>query len=141
MTNSNERDIQALLAQLATSQLETQAAIRETQLAVRETQSSIQATQNQILETHVIVRELTSDVDQVLRRSAVLDDVLLRLDTQHEQHQLNFERHQQNFEQHQRNFVEYQRLSRETFNDNQRSTNAALERLEAILLKLLGNND
>jgi hypothetical protein len=48
----------------------------------------------------------------VLARSAVLDDIIVRLD--------------RNFEESQRNFRE-----------NQKSTNAALERLEAILIKLM----
>ncbi|MGM3305535.1 hypothetical protein ACSQ6I_06000 [Anabaena sp. WFMT] len=65
------------------------------------------------------VDDLTYKVDDfigtantVLARSAVLDDIIVRLD--------------RNFEESQRNFGE-----------NQKSTNAALERLEAILLKLM----
>ncbi|MBD2415939.1 hypothetical protein FACHB389_30175 [Nostoc calcicola FACHB-389] len=57
------------------------------------------------------VRELTSDVNRVLNRSAILDDVLLEL--------------RDSFEQHQRNFEE-----------NQRTTNAALNQLGAILVQL-----
>ena len=65
------------------------------------------------------VDEITYKVDDfigtatsVLGRSAILDDIIVRLDR-------NFELHQQRFE------------------ENQRSTNAALERLEAILIKLM----
>lgn len=58
------------------------------------------------------VQELTSNVDRVLARSAVLDDVLVELRESHETHQRNFEEHQ-------------------------RTTNAALHSLEAILLQLM----
>lgn len=57
------------------------------------------------------VNELTSNVDRVLARSAILDDVLLELRDSHEQHQRNFEEHQ-------------------------RTTNAALNQLGAILVQL-----
>ena len=75
------------------------------------------------------MRELTTNVDRVLARSAILDDVLLELRDSHEQHQRNFEQHQRNFEEHQRNFEEHQR-----------TTNAALQSLESILLQLIRNN-
>ena len=51
----------------------------------------------------------------VLARNAILDDVLLELRNSHEQHQRNFEEHQ-------------------------RTTNAALQSLEAILLQLIRRN-
>jgi uncharacterized protein YukE len=57
--------------------------------------------------------------NQVLARSAVLDDVVQELRDSTEQHQRNFEQHQRNFEEH------------------QRTTNAALQSLEAILLQLI----
>ena len=57
---------------------------------------------------------LAENVNRVLARSAVLDDVLLELRDSHEQHQRNFEEHQ-------------------------RTTNAALQSLEAILLQLMRN--
>ena len=60
------------------------------------------------------VNDFTGTANTVLGRSAVLDDIIVRLDR-------NFELHQQRFE------------------ENQRSTNAALERLEAILIKLMDN--
>ena len=76
------------------------------------------------------MRELTSNTDRVLARSAVLDDVLLELRDGHEQHQRNFERHLLNFEAHQRRSE-----------NNQQSINAALERLEAILLQFISPNN
>lgn len=57
------------------------------------------------------VNDLTSNVNSVLARDAVLNDVLLELRDSHEQHQRNFEEHQ-------------------------RTTNAALNQLGAILLQL-----
>jgi predicted nucleic acid-binding Zn-ribbon protein len=61
------------------------------------------------------VDTLTDNVDRVLARSAILDDVLLELRDSHEQHQRNFEEHQ-------------------------RTTNAALQSLESILLQLIRSN-
>ena len=66
--------------------------------------------QKQELNTQAI-SELTENTNRVLARSAVLDDVLLEL--------------RDSFEQHQRNFEE-----------NQRTTNAALNQLGAILVQL-----
>ncbi|MBD2527440.1 hypothetical protein [Nostoc sp. FACHB-133] len=79
---------------------------------------------------------LTDNVNRVLARSAILDDVLLELRDSHEIHQRNFEEHQRNFEEHQRNFQEHQR----NFQEHQRTTNAALQSLEAILLQLTRNH-
>ncbi len=124
MTNSSDnQDIRALVAALATSQLQTQSMIQatqdqiqETQVAIRETQN---ATQDQIQETQIAIREtqnavqdLTSDVNRVLGRDAILTDVVLELRASHEQHQINFERHQE-------------------------TSNAALNSLDAILLRLM----
>ncbi|WP_221643416.1 MULTISPECIES: hypothetical protein [unclassified Nostoc] len=61
------------------------------------------------------VDTLTDNVDRVLARSAILDDVLLELRDSHEQHQRNFEEHQ-------------------------RTRNAALQSLESILLQLIRSN-
>ncbi|MBP5977441.1 hypothetical protein HW132_33190 [Brasilonema sp. CT11] len=58
------------------------------------------------------VNQLTSNVDRVLARNAILDDVLLELRENAEEH---------------RRIVE----------ENQRTTNAALASLEAILLQLV----
>ncbi|BAB78181.1 hypothetical protein ACN23B_27450 (plasmid) [Anabaena sp. FACHB-709] len=57
------------------------------------------------------VNDLTSNVNSVLARDAILNDVLLELRDSHEQHQQNFEEHQ-------------------------RTTNAALNQLGAILVQL-----
>ncbi|MBE9038601.1 hypothetical protein [aff. Roholtiella sp. LEGE 12411] len=69
-------------------------------------------TQAQLDELSQEMRGLTSNVDRVLARSAILDNVLLELRESSEQHQQNFEEHQ-------------------------RTTNAALQSLEAILLQLI----
>jgi predicted nucleic acid-binding Zn-ribbon protein len=79
--------------------------------------------------TQVQLDSLTENVNRVLARSAILDDVLLELRDSHEEHQRNFEIHQRNFEQH-----------RQDFQEHQRTTNAALQSLEAILLQLTRNN-
>ncbi|MHC5827287.1 MAG: hypothetical protein ACYT04_68285 [Nostoc sp.] len=57
------------------------------------------------------VNSLTNDVTRVLGRSAILDDVLLELRDSSERHQRNFEEHQ-------------------------KTTNAALNQLGAILIQL-----
>ncbi|MBD2359248.1 hypothetical protein H6G41_32475 [Tolypothrix sp. FACHB-123] len=105
MTDTSNEDIRALLIQLAQSQIETNRQIQETQQEIRITQEAVRDTQE-------IVRELTSDVNRVLARSAILDDVLLEL--------------RENSEQFQQNFIEHQR-----------TTNAALNSLEAINLRLI----
>jgi uncharacterized protein involved in exopolysaccharide biosynthesis len=58
------------------------------------------------------IAQLAENTNRVLARSAILDDVLLELRESSEQHQRNFEEHQ-------------------------RTTNAALNSLEAILLRLI----
>ncbi len=98
MTNHNvndDRGIRELIAELAQRQANTQAQLDD------------------FLQT----------ANQVLARSAVLDNVVQELREGTEQHQRNFEQHQRNFEEH------------------QRSTNAAIERLEAILLQLIPKNN
>lgn len=95
-------------------------------LGVAERQANTQA-QLDVLSQEM--RELTSNVDRVLGRSAILDDVLLELRDSHEQHQRNFEEHQQQAEEH-----------LQAFKEHQRTTNAALQSLESILLQLIRNN-
>ncbi|MBD2511838.1 hypothetical protein H6G91_32145 [Nostoc muscorum FACHB-395] len=95
-------------------------------LGVAERQANTQA-QLDVLSQEM--RELTSNVDRVLGRSAILDDVLLELRDSHEQHQRNFEEHQQQAEEH-----------LQAFKEHQRTTNAALQSLESILLQLIINN-
>ena len=58
------------------------------------------------------IAQLAENTNRVLARSAVLDDVLLELRENSEQHQRNFEEHQ-------------------------KTSNAALQSLEAILLQLM----
>lgn len=58
---------------------------------------------------------LTEDTTRVLARSAILDDVLLELRESQEEH-------------------------RQQFLEHQRTTNAALQSLEAILLQLIRNS-
>ncbi|MBN3923538.1 MAG: hypothetical protein HWQ37_10380 [Nostoc sp. NMS4] len=65
------------------------------------------------------VNELTSDINRLLARSAVLDDVVLQL--------------QESQVQNQRSFQQY----REDFLEHQRTSNAALNSLESILLQLI----
>ncbi|QLE53008.1 hypothetical protein FD724_34205 (plasmid) [Nostoc sp. C057] len=80
-----------------------------------ETQTQVNELRQGLSELSQEMRELTSNVDRVLGRSAILDDVLLELRDSHEQHQRNFEEHQ-------------------------RTTNAALQSLESILVQLIRNN-
>jgi septal ring factor EnvC (AmiA/AmiB activator) len=84
MTNSNNDnlEIRALLAELTRCQIQTQ--------------EQIQATQEQIETTQEQLRELTSDTNRVLARSAILDDVVLELRENQETMQQNFEQHQRN---------------------------------------------
>lgn len=80
-------------------------------LAIRNTEA-IAALTTKIDNLTDNVNDLTNNVDRVLSRSAVLDDVLLELRDSQEQQQRNFDEHQ-------------------------RTTNAALNSLEAILLQLI----
>jgi uncharacterized protein involved in exopolysaccharide biosynthesis len=75
------------------------------------TSAIAQLTIQQTVNTDAIA-ELAENTNRVLARSAILDDVLLELRDSSEQHQRNFEEHQ-------------------------RTTNAALNSLEAILLRLI----
>jgi predicted nucleic acid-binding Zn-ribbon protein len=79
------------------------------------TQTQVDELRQEMRELTTSVNSLTDNVDRVLARSAILDDVLLELRDSHEQHQRNFEEHQ-------------------------RTTNAALQSLESILLQLIRNN-
>ncbi len=63
-------------------------------------------------DTQTQLDDFIATANQVLARSAVLDDVVQELRDSTEEHQRNFEEHQ-------------------------RTTNAAVERLEAILLQLI----
>ncbi|MUG98186.1 hypothetical protein F7734_40115 [Scytonema sp. UIC 10036] len=112
MTDSNDNseiNIEALLIQLARSHLTTQEDIQATQRQIRETQY-------QISQATSLVQSLTNDVDRVLARNAILNDVLLELSDSHE-------------------------TMKETFQEHQRTTNAALQALEAILVQLIGRSN
>jgi len=63
--------------------------------------------------------DLVSTANSIFARNAIMNDVLLELRENSEQHQRSFDQHQRNFEEH------------------QRTTNAALNSLEAILLRLI----
>lgn len=107
--------IEQIMLGLAERQAHTQTQLDN--LALRQAN-----TQTQVDELRQEMRDLTSNVDRVLARSAILDDVLLELRDSHEEHKRHFETHQRHFEEH------------------QRTTNAALQSLEAILLQLIRNN-
>jgi hypothetical protein len=122
MTNANNSndDIRELIAELARKQ--------------NRTQDQILNTQEQLLSNEYLMRDLTNDVTRVLGHNAIVGDMVLEIRENTEVLQRNFEVHQQNtqqlFEAQQRNFTEHQR-----------TTNAALDRLEAILLQLIQRNN
>ncbi len=124
--NNNSQEIYAILAELARRQLQTETNLQRTQEQIERTQLQIEATQQQLSATQYEVESLTNDVTRVLGRSAILDDVLLELRDSQQSMQANFERHLVNFEQHIENFEEHKR-----------TTNAALNSLEAINLRLI----
>ncbi|RUS94952.1 hypothetical protein DSM106972_092030 [Dulcicalothrix desertica PCC 7102] len=84
----------------------------QTDAQIERTQAQIERTQEQLENTQYEVRSLSNDVTRVLGRSAVLDEVLLELRDSHE-------------------------TMRQNFTEHQRTTNAALNSLEAILLRLI----
>ena len=71
------------------------------------------------INTQAQLDDFLQTANQVLARNAVMDNIVQELRDSAEQHQRNFEQHQRNFE------------------ERQRATNAAVERLEAILLQLI----
>jgi hypothetical protein len=125
MTNANNSsdDIREIIAEIARKQ--------------DRTQDQILNTQEQLLSNEYLIRDLTNDVTRVLGHNAIVGDMVLEIRENTEVLQRNFEVHQQNFETHQQNFE----LHQENFRENQRTTNAALERLEAILLQLIQRNN
>jgi uncharacterized protein YukE len=124
--NNNSQEIYAILAELARKQLQTENNLQRTQAQIERTQLQIDATQQQLSTTQYEVESLTNDVTRVLGRSSILDDVLLELRDSQQAMQSNFERHLQNFERHIENYEEHKR-----------TTNAALNSLEAINLRLI----
>ncbi|BDI20566.1 hypothetical protein ANSO36C_63680 (plasmid) [Nostoc cf. commune SO-36] len=125
-TNNSNDEMRALLAELTRSQLQTQEQMRQTQQEIR-------ATQEAVRETNATVQELTSDINRVLARSAVFDDVVLQLQENQQLMQANFNEFQRSFAEHQRTLSEHRR----DFIGHQRTTNAALNSLEAINLRLI----
>jgi predicted nucleic acid-binding Zn-ribbon protein len=107
--------IEQIILGLAQRQAGTQEQLDNLTIRQANTQGQLDELSQEVRELSQEMRELTSNVDRVLGRSAILDDVLLELRDSHEQHQRNFEEHQ-------------------------RTTNAALQSLESILLQLIRNN-
>jgi uncharacterized protein YukE len=131
MTHTNDNnDIQTLLTQLAQSQLRTQESLERTQQqlerttdTVEQTQTQIADTQRQLLATQFEIETLTNNVENVFSRNEILNDILLQLRDNQDNLEARFDRHLQNFD------------------ENQRTTNAALEQLTAILLRLTRNDN
>lgn len=119
MTNTNENnDIQELLIQLAQSQLRTQQSLERTQQQLEIVANNTESTQRQLLATQFEIERVTSSMESVFTRNEVLNDILLQLRDNQDNLQARFDRHLQNFD------------------ENQRTTNAALEQLTAILMRL-----
>lgn len=76
------------------------------------------------------VNQLTNDTNRVLARSAILDDIIPELQESQERQEILTNELKQNSERHQQNFEEHQR-----------TTNAAIERLEAILARMISNGN
>jgi chromosome segregation ATPase len=132
MTNSNNpnQEIYTLLAELARRQLQTETNLQRTQEKINHTQEQIERTQiqvdqtqRQLLATQFEIERLTNNVDNVFSRNEVLNGILLQLRDNQDNLQARFDRHLQNFD------------------ENQRTTNAALEQLTAILLRLTRNEN
>ncbi|MBE9216655.1 hypothetical protein IQ247_29020 [Plectonema cf. radiosum LEGE 06105] len=136
MTNGNNDDIQGLLVQIAQSQLTTQRQLEGTQLQLANLTERQEISGQQIVQLSDVVNQLTSDISSVTARNAILNDIIPELRESQERQELLTTELKQNFEQHQRNFDQH--LAR--FEDHQRTTNAALQSLEAILLQLTRGN-
>ncbi|MBW4512195.1 MAG: hypothetical protein KME64_37735 [Scytonematopsis contorta HA4267-MV1] len=75
---------------------------------------------------------LVSTANSIFARNAILNDVVLELQESTERHQRIFETHLQNYE-------IYRIETRENLDEQHRTTNAALQSLEAILMQLIRN--
>jgi prophage DNA circulation protein len=156
--NNSNQEIYTLLAELARKQLQTETNLQGTQEKIDRTQEQIERTQEQIertqeqLErtqiqvdqtqrqlsaTQFEVETLTNDINRVFTRNEILNNVLLELRDSHEEQQEILTIHQRLFEQNQISFEQHQR----NFEENQRATNAALDRLEAILMRLIRDSN
>lgn len=123
MTNASNDDIRGILAQIAQSQLNTQ---RQLDNLIERQDISGQ----QIVQLTDVVNQLTSDISSVTARNALLNEIIPELRESQERQEILTTELKQNQEQHQRNFEEHQRTS-----------NAALQSLEAILLRLTNNGN
>lgn len=123
MTNASNDDIRGILAELASRQLNTQ---RQLENLIERQDISGQ----QIVQLTDVVNQLTSDISSVTARNALLNEIIPELRESQERQEILTTELKQNQEQHQRNFEEHQR-----------TTNAALQSLEAILLRLTNNGN
>ena len=90
---------------------------------------------------------LIENTNRVIAHDAIVGDIVLELQENFEHHQENFDRHLEKFDRHQEKFDRHlEKFDRhlenfdrhqQNFNENQQATNAALNRLEAILLQLI----
>ncbi|NJL10717.1 MAG: hypothetical protein HC908_12550 [Calothrix sp. SM1_7_51] len=143
-TNNPNQEIYTLLAELTRRQLQTesnlqgtQAKIDRTQEQIERTQEQVERTQTQLELTQVEVSEtsrqlratqfevdrIMSNIETVVNRNEVLNGILLELRNNQDNYQARFDRHISNFE------------------EIQRTSNAALERLEAILMRLIRDSN
>lgn len=136
MTNTGNDDIRGILAQIAQSQLTTQQQLQGTQQQLANLTERQDISGQQIVQLSDIVNQLTNDISSVTGRNAVLNEIIPELRESQERQELLTTELKQNFEQHQRNFDQHQAK----FEEHQRTTNAALQSLEAILLQLTKNN-
>lgn len=136
MTNGSNDDIRGILAQIAQSQLTTQQQLQGTQQQLANLTERQDISGQQIVQLSDIVNQLTNDISSVTGRNAVLNEIIPELRESQERQELLTTELKQNFEQHQRNFDQHQAR----FEEHQRTTNAALQSLEAILLQLTRNN-
>jgi hypothetical protein len=114
--------IEAILLQVVTQQQATATALTQVTQRLNQIAQNQQASDNRITELANKVDDFIGTANTVLGRSAILDGIVIELRETVVRLDANAERIQANFE------------------ENQRSNNAALERLEAILMKLIGNN-
>ena len=83
---------------------------------------------------------LIENTNRVIAHDAIVGGIVLELQENFEHHQEKFDRHQENFDRHLEKFdrhLENFDRHQQNFNENQQATNAALNRLEAILLQLI----
>lgn len=87
------------------------------------------------------VNQLTSDTNRVLTRSAILDDIIPELRDSQERQKILTTELKQNFERHLSNFERIEQQNQRNFEEHQRTTNTAIERLEAILARMISNGN